>query len=176
MISFPCPSCQRPLQVADELAGQPFQCPVCASAVTVPSVGGGVAEMITPAPASPWPAPPPSAATAITDQPPIETTVPRWPGDADLTLRSSIDTAGWRSVCTGLRLFQISVVIKIGVLATYLVVLAPMIQSGSSQDLRDIHALATVAVVAGAVLELAGGIFLVQVPERSGFKPYAAAL
>jgi hypothetical protein len=30
MLTFPCPHCQKPLKVKDELAGKKIKCPACA--------------------------------------------------------------------------------------------------------------------------------------------------
>jgi len=179
MISFPCPSCQRPLEVADKLAGQDFRCPMCAATLTVPaSKASEPGETAITRPQAPtWPVPPP-ASTAITDQPAAERGPASWPAGSarDIVLDPSVAAAGWTSVCTGLRLLQISVVIKVGILATYLLALASMLQAAGTLESRDLHATVVVAVVVAVILDLAGAIFMIQVPEHSGCKPYAVTI
>jgi hypothetical protein len=181
MISFPCPSCQCPLEVADELAGREFRCPDCTDTVVVPAAANAA---ITRPPAVNWPISPTPPSTAITNQPSAERNLPTWPqGRApSVALDHTFAAFGWTSVCTGLRLFQISVVVKVGILATYLLALGSLLQAAGKTDPRDrfgslepldLHATVMVAVVAGEILQLAGAIFLTQVPERGGCKPYA---
>src|SRR5258708_6777788 len=37
MISFPCPHCDNPLRVKDEVAGKRVKCPACSKPITVPA-------------------------------------------------------------------------------------------------------------------------------------------
>src|SRR5581483_11780146 len=43
-IKFPCPNCQQPLSVKDELAGKRGPCPKCKKMLTVPQAAAPVAK------------------------------------------------------------------------------------------------------------------------------------
>ena len=53
-----CPNCQKPLTVAEQYAGQPMRCPLCAGTFTVPAL-----------PQTPPPPPPPSPPPAPSPKP-----------------------------------------------------------------------------------------------------------
>ena len=104
--------------------------------------------------------------------------------------------AGWKAVRSGLRLFQISAIIQIGLVVGGLLVMLSIVawnlaQSGTppAPGTRPapgplgvtimplgLAILGTLAFLTIAVLDLIGAIYLVQVPPRTGCKAFAIIL
>src|SRR5580765_4777196 len=70
-IRFVCPSCQQPLEIDDQWAGQSVACPYCNRVVTAPATstwtGGQQVPVASPARSAFDPPPPPAGSPAAGD-------------------------------------------------------------------------------------------------------------
>jgi hypothetical protein len=187
MICFPCPSCQRVLRFAEEQAGRPANCPDCASPVTVPA-GSSEAVKATAITTVPAASPIVPLETAVTAKPASPTAAPPW-----LAVHSDNDAerAGWGMVRTGLRLMQLSVVVRVGILMVLVLLMIPLFQrlatpepvpgrfSASPSPTFESENFQVLLILAGLgaeLLQLIGAVFLLQVPEQTRCRPYAVAM
>jgi hypothetical protein len=182
------------LRVADQFAGRQAKCPGCATAVLVPanSVPDPVAAYQPPAisaprPAAPPPLPPPSGDPFAFDD--RQGTPARGYGNYDMGGPANVDpseVSGWKAVRSGLRLFQIALMIFIGAVVTrvLLVVVAflgamSLASSGSLSSgdsflmlVNVCDAVITLAMLGSQVVALVGLVLALPVPASSGCKPF----
>jgi len=189
MISFPCPSCQRILRVTDELTGLSTKCPDCSSAATVPANAVIIADTtaITTSPALP---PLPPSESAVTDEPGAGAIAPPWSaaGRTDEVEGHAGDRTAWTLVRTGLRLLQLGVIIRVGILMVVLLFMIPQFhrvatettesrfRSDAPSALEHFQVLLVVAGLAAEILLLLGAVFLLQAPEGTRCQPSAITI
>jgi hypothetical protein len=186
MICFSCPSCQRVLRFAEEMAGRPASCPGCSRAVMVPAVSSEAvqATAITTAPAANPVAP---LETSITAKPASAAPLP-WPA---VQSDNDAERTGWGMVRTGLRLMQLSVVVRVGILMVLVLLMIPLFQKLAAPDpapgrfsashsptfeSENFQILLILAGLGAELLQLIGAVFLLQVPEQTRCRPYAVAI
>jgi hypothetical protein len=160
MIRFTCPSCQRVLRVAEQFAGRQAKCPGCSSPVKVPAasepdpVEAAVLQAPARSPVPQAPAPVPQAPAraadpfnfdedqgAVMTRRPAPQHADAYGGGAfegsggeldDGRYAGPSEVAGWKSVRSGLRLFQISILMKIGIVIAYILLLVLALLTGAA--------------------------------------------
>jgi hypothetical protein len=206
--------------VADQFAGRQAKCPGCSTPVLVPTTSvPDPAEAAyqapatsPPRPAAPPPAPPPPSGDpfAFSDsggaprgQAPMSPGYGQQMGAGygrrDFAASGEGELSGWKALASGLRLFQIGVMIYLGAITTGVVLLILMMMTigfasvsfldsgmsrtrsmGGSADTMGailvvfvgLLVLVLLAVLTSWILALIGSIYMLQVPESTGGKPF----